>query len=331
MYLKADLAFLYFIRQQYQKASEIFSQICFQYGEKGWNQIDSVLIERYAICQRQLKKEEDLIQCYLHLVCFPEYLALEKHDFYLEQLKKCCFQSPSNFKTINCSVFSITNLAIIDQLGSGQRIISTVHLNNHMPTDFEFESLSLLMEGGEGMSMHFEQTNVNIKPGHSTATLSGHRARIPGYYSPTVLIMTRGKLQFVYELPSNLQKACKIRIDETADSMVFSAKPSPSGGKSIVFEIDTKSNVFENGTLEISCLSSTLDIIDSRELFPVHLKDSDGKTDIVMCKFENNVICVPSISSRTFVRFELKYSFTDSIKTDHKVSILFRGLVFTLL
>ena len=52
-YLKADLAMLHFIRQNYAKASDIFSEICFQYGNMGWNHIDTVLIERYAICQKQ--------------------------------------------------------------------------------------------------------------------------------------------------------------------------------------------------------------------------------------------------------------------------------------
>jgi tetratricopeptide (TPR) repeat protein len=132
MYLKADLALLYFTRQNYQKAAEFFSQICFRYSELGWNHIDAMLIERYAICQRQLKDNKDLIQCYLHLVRFPDYLELETYNFYFDQLKLCCMNAPSIHETINCSLFSLGSISIMDNLGPGESVGVSLQLHNTM-------------------------------------------------------------------------------------------------------------------------------------------------------------------------------------------------------
>ena len=132
LYVKADLALLYFSRQNYQKAGRIFSEICFNYSKIGWNHIDTMLIERYAICQRQLKTNQDLIQCYLHLVRFPDFLELEAYSFYLEQLKICSMNASSVYESLNCSIFSIGSIVLIDDIGLDGFIFAEVQIFNSM-------------------------------------------------------------------------------------------------------------------------------------------------------------------------------------------------------
>lgn len=125
---------IFSIRQNYFKASSIFAEICFKYAEDGWNHIDTVLIERYAICQRQLKQNFNLVSCYLHLVRFPLYLELESHSFYLEQLSLCSVHSVENVTVSNSSLFSLGNIAMCDGLGIGENLDAIVQIENHLPT-----------------------------------------------------------------------------------------------------------------------------------------------------------------------------------------------------
>ncbi len=112
----------------------MFQEICFKYGGNGWNYIESALLERYAICLRQLKQTDCLVKCYLHLVRFPKYLELETHHFYLEQLKSYCLNASVPITTVDSPLFHFHSGFFRDDLQPDAVTELVAHLQNTLPT-----------------------------------------------------------------------------------------------------------------------------------------------------------------------------------------------------
>jgi hypothetical protein len=163
--LKADLAFLHFSRQNYAKASEIFGEICFTYSESGWNHIDTVLMERYSICQRQLGKNKDLIRCYLHLAQYPQHLILETAEFYLDQLINSCKVMNEPYKTQNNSMFQLKSMRVYDELDDTENVLAYCTLHSQIPKEMVFESAIISFTAGIGLSFELNLDNFILSPG----------------------------------------------------------------------------------------------------------------------------------------------------------------------
>ncbi|KAJ3305631.1 hypothetical protein HDV03_001276 [Kappamyces sp. JEL0829] len=316
MYLKADLAFLYFIRQNYARASDFFGEICFLYGELGWNHIDTVLIERYAICQRQLKRSTNLIRCYLHLVRYPQHLELESHAFYLDQLKKYCVESPDPVTTTNCSLFEITNLQLTDRLGKDEPLSCSVHISNQMPTEFLLDSVSVLFQAGDGLEMTLDAATTTLPPGSSTVTVTGQRAQFHGDYFPSQIILKRGQLDFAYQIAPNLQKLCKIKLSDAVNTLVFKASASPTGDNELHFTVQTGGNAFANATLAIMSLSLLKPIYPESGIVPLRFA---GSSTTESCKVVGECIALPVLPENCQVLFQLPYENKEASSVDHKL------------
>jgi hypothetical protein len=164
-FLKADLAFLHFARQNYTKAAEIFEEICFKYSEHGWNHIDTVLIERYAISQRQLKRTKNLVRAYLHLVQFPTHLILETADHYLHQLKLSCQEVDIGYQARNNPLLEIIDLEVVDELNIGCPLRAEITIFSAIIKEFQFDHMSLSFAAGDGAHMIFEMGDITLQPG----------------------------------------------------------------------------------------------------------------------------------------------------------------------
>jgi hypothetical protein len=315
-YLKSDVAMLYFIRQNYSKASDLFAEICFSYGNSGWNHIDTVLIERYAICQRQLGRTNDLIRCYIHLVRFPHYLELESHQFYMNQLKDCCIlNSGEIFIATDSPLFEIVHMHLIDNLKENGSLVTKIHLRNGLPCEFLFDRVIVNFQTGEGVEMVLEGGSTTLCIGEAELLASGLKSSVPGEYFPMYMTLSRGSLSFYYNIPASIQRLCKIRLFETPDSLVMKSSISPtSGTQEIDFEILTKSANIEKSNLIISPLTSI------EMVFPENLKVQYNNSSIT-CVVNDKTIVLPPLTSGSSVTFSLGYVNNEPSIIDHKLKM----------
>jgi hypothetical protein len=171
-FLKADLAFLHFARQNYAKAAEIFEELCFKYAENGWNHIDTVLIERYSICQRQLNRTNNLVRSFLHLVQFPDYLILESVHYYLEQLKESAKEEDTPYLVKNSCLLKLISLTVVDELALDMPVKAELVICSTFPQQFYFNTLRVIFTAGDGAQMTFEGAGLTFEPGNNIVILS---------------------------------------------------------------------------------------------------------------------------------------------------------------
>ena len=202
--------------------------------------------------------------------------------------------------------------------------VSTLH--SHLPVcyhfcfkGFEFESVSILFKGGEGMEMIFEISGFELVPGMSYTQLLCKRSRIPGEYSPTIVLMRRGKLHFSYDVPNAVQKSCKLRVDESESSVLFNAQPVFGGIEelALTFSISTRENHFSsNSILEIEALSNL--ILGAEQ----HITVSIGKAQLTLPLIvdeKDRKIILPEIAPDTYIEFKLPVNLPRAAAFDHKV------------
>ena len=132
------------MRQNYMKASHILKQVCFNFSKNGWKRIDSMLMERYAICQKSLGRTEDLLECYVNLLLEPSYLSLEEPSFYLSELIKCCQISKEFFKTYNQPIFKFSTFLITDSMEEFGDIYILLDIKSFLP-EVCFNNLGIML------------------------------------------------------------------------------------------------------------------------------------------------------------------------------------------
>lgn len=199
-------------------------------------------------------------------------------------------------------------------------------LHSHLPVcnhfytkGFEFESVSILFKGGEGMEMLFEISGVELVPGMSYTQLLCKRSRIPGEYSPTIVLMSRGKLHFSYDVPSAVQKSCKLRVDESESSVLFNALPVFGGIEelAVTFSISTRENHFSsNSILEIEALSNL--ILGAEQQILVSIGKAQHSLSLIVDE-KDRKIKLPEIEPDTCIEFKLPVNLPRAAAFDHKV------------
>ncbi|KAI8893289.1 hypothetical protein BC833DRAFT_625023 [Globomyces pollinis-pini] len=309
-FLKADLAFLYFARQNYQKASDIFKQICFQYSRSGWNQIDSMLIERYAICQRQLHIDENLLESYLHLIIHPSDLTLESPLFYMDQLVLVAYRYFEPFVQFNSSLLSVRNVSVKDELAYGVDLIAQVDVISLFPKEIKFDKVALTFTAGDGLNMHLSATELLITPGNNQSiVLKGKKVAIHGVYIPTSISFTCGKLELKYDIQQQIQKSLKIYVEESFDSLSVTCYKSPMVGQKLVcFEVQSKASAIQRGSIDITPLTAIS--FTYQDSISGRLFTNEEWSDLNLTVKDSKIL-IPPLTSYSILTFSLPYQSTD--------------------
>ncbi|KAJ3273827.1 Kinesin-like protein kif3b [Terramyces sp. JEL0728] len=314
-YLKVDLALLYFTRQNFTKASEILSELCFKFPH--WTLIDTFLIERYIICQKQLKKNSNLLQCYLHLLQHPQVLQLENSMFYMKELINC-FKDLTEITSVEKSrLFAISHIRVHDTLND-EKLSCSFNLVSYLPVAVDLEYVNIQFVGGDGLEFNLQDTNIKLKTGTNTIKVQLDGITIPGLYSPTTVKWKYEKLLFHYDIPTKTQTFSQVRIYEQPNMLSLNAELSPDiEDSSIEFTISTNECRLFNADFEIEQLTSLFFELPAA----VKCMTNDKEMEL---NVKNGAIILPKSPENTVFKFTLKYKRQDLAEYDHKLKLLLR-------
>ncbi|KAJ3321704.1 Kinesin-like protein kif3b [Boothiomyces sp. JEL0866] len=315
-YLKVDLALLYFTRQNFTKASEILSELCFKFPY--WTLIDTFLIERYIICQKQLKKNTNLLHCYLHLLQNPQALQLENSMFYMNELINCFNNLTETTNVENSRLFSISHIKIHDSL-DGTKLYCSFNIASRLPVAVELEYVNIQFIAGDGLDFYLENSKIDLQPGNNAIKVTLNDITIPGLYSPTTIKWKYEKLIFQYDVPTKTQSFSQVRIYEQPHMLSLNAQLSPDiEDSSIEFTISTNECELTNADFEIEQL--TLLYFE----LPSTVKCTTNGNKELDLKIKNGAILLPPSPQNTIFKFVLKYKRQDLAEFDHKLKLLLR-------
>ena len=284
-FLLADLAYLYLyqqltsVRQDYEKASEYFEQVCFKYADEGWHAIDVSLVEKYTICQRQLNRTKNLLQSYVYLIQHQEHLKMESLQFYFQQFRLICESSKESYKSVDCNVIEVVELIVKEDYSNTELMELELGFLSHLPENFQLDNVSVTYSAGEGQIINFCSNDISTNVGLNTISCHSNRIYVPGIYAPTKVSLQFQQLELQFNIPSNLQKSAKLRIFESRSSLKMFIKQCKNAKDPNMMQVIIETNAvqLENPILKLNPITDLK--LEFNKSLEYHVIGPDGNTE----------------------------------------------------
>ena len=195
----------------------------------------------------------------------------------------------------------------------GENLKASILIENHLPTEFYFDVVSLELNAGEGKDMIMQANSVKLEPGMNQLHLSCARSAISGDFSPSSFVMKKGKLTFDFEISQKFQKKAAIKVDETELSLKFHAEALLDKETRLMIRIDTNSVALKSGTLGITSLSSI------KLLLPDEKISATLQNKVEFLNLSGELISLPALEPYSSLAFFIQYSNAEIGSVHHKV------------
>ena len=169
------------------------------------------------------------------------------------------------------------------------------------------------------MEILFEAFDHNLTPGTSHPRLRAERSKIAGDYFPLSVSLSRGKVKFLYDVPTIIQKSSKLKIEESSASVRFTAQPVFGEEQAIAFTILTNENSFSKALIEFETLSAVNIIFQKETLVTIIDEKRNSSCLSVNCSEKKNSLELPCIGLNSTISFILPVNILKATTIDHKV------------
>eukprot|EP00842_Homolaphlyctis_polyrhiza_P006352 jgi/Hompol1/6718/HPOL_002317-RA len=313
--LQSDLAFWHFSRQNYEMAAQVWGKVAFKHANSEWHHIETVVIERLAICQRELGQHRQLVESCLYLAMYPQLVTEGKAEYFVDELHRAAVAMSEPIHRHGSELFVISIVSVVNQLGDDDDVIAAVNIKSVLAKEFMATKLALTLTAGDGKEMVCTAQDTLLHPGKNVVKVS----------------CTSGNLHFHYDLHPNDRKK-SVRIHETQASLKFSAYlprniVDGEADSLIEFEILTGQNAVSNPRLSFSALTGIQVILPVAQPIRAFVSPASkalhGQVREVEVKTEDNKLLLPEASQNERITFQLPFAIMqDSRSSDHKLKMV---------
>ncbi|KAJ1546844.1 hypothetical protein HK096_004628, partial [Nowakowskiella sp. JEL0078] len=313
--LKGDIALLHFTRFQYAAAAEMWETMCFKYSANGWNSIDAMILEKLAVCQKNLNQTTKYIQSLLFLISNSELFSRGQVESWVDELSVAIPHMEDRIDTDTKPIFQTMVIDLINKLGDDDGLVVEVDINSFMPKEFCVEEITLLLDGGDQNEMLFQSSNVVLKNGSNNIRMICDRTSAPGSYTAKSIHFSIGKLSLHCDLFNEAEKPKVLWIHEIANSIsvTLGAPDFLSAEKTnhtISFKIYTQKNSIRDASLTVTPMGSLkfleVDFVD----FVIYSIDVNGKkvseNHQPLETLDGNLI-IPACDENSCIEFSLDF------------------------
>ncbi|KAJ1956467.1 hypothetical protein EC988_001332 [Linderina pennispora] len=253
--LQGDIAQLHICRGRWLEATKVLRPLIAKQTNSSLGIMDVHLVERLAVCERNLGNHEKCLGYLLSLLVHSRFLDAETQALYAEQLVEMSEMLQREHRIDAASVFQLSSAETVD-LDESLGIV--VELTSAIPRCMQAASVRVVLAntGSGQLEIDMDVQDTPIESGSNRIQLTTDSVSCPGQFAVRLVEISIGKIVFYCAPPS---AHFVVRLNEHPANAFVAIEPAASvqsdGPSCMRIAVESRGHKIDGG-LEIRVFSS---------------------------------------------------------------------------
>ncbi|RCI03830.1 hypothetical protein CU098_007459 [Rhizopus stolonifer] len=293
-----DIAALKYIREKYEEAVRIYESMIWRYGEQEWCSIENSLLTKCADSQQRLGRYDQYVESLLALLKNAKYLNDQDATHYTNEMITNVVKLDKEIKRPFSPIFSVSVISVIDDSTLVESTSVEVCVDNHLPKQIHYDSISLKLVGSDPEQIWFTINDRDLMPGKNTFLLTSLTST-SGNYVVETCEMKLGKLVFSHNFLRPGQKKRVVRLNHDIKRLYASVSQPDEiclGEKQrLSIKVESRSYDSKSGVLLLESQTEGMEITKVPQVSAIVIRDQQEE-QIELNMSENGEIALPDLA-----------------------------------